>query len=85
MFVLPWKLWIDPADGNPTQRETDVLLGGQGDSIPIVQARALGLINADGTPHEPRRGKSTKADPQDERVPLGAEDEPEQEEPGDGE
>jgi len=58
MITLPWKVWIDE-DGKPTQRETPILLGGQGARIPTAEAEALGLINADGTLHEPRRGKST--------------------------
>jgi hypothetical protein len=65
MWTLPWKVWLDE-DGKPTQRETDVLVGGQGDRILEHDARALGLINADGTPREPRRGKSTKPDEPDE-------------------
>jgi hypothetical protein len=61
MFVLPWKVWQD-ADGRPTLRETDVLIGGQGDSIPFETARTLGLVTKDGTAREPRRGRARPTD-----------------------
>jgi hypothetical protein len=60
MWTSPWRIYTDAAK-TKILSESDpdaVLFCGEWDTVPIEQARRLGLVDADGKEHSPQAVKT---------------------------